>query len=178
MRRGGAGGGVLPKEGGGSTGSTPPALTWFSGVKAAGGGGTCNLPEGARRRHRVAAPAVHVVEHVEGSGGEAELGRFVFLAGGEMEVVAPAQVEVYICRAGLSVAAHAVRPGVEESVAVSVGAGDDCPRCPGVGEDAGREVEQTVGVEHGVHAQAVAAVPVCVGPLVVGLELILRKPPQ
>ena len=91
--------------------------------------------------------------------------------------MAPAQVQIHIGRAGLGVARHAVGTGVEEVVAIGIGAGQHRSRAlPVLAKMPAERLKTLSRMEHGVHAQAVAAVEAGVGPLVVGSVLVLREP--
>src|SRR5206468_10450201 len=96
-----------------------------------------------------------VIEKIECSGGEAESRRFFIMVGGDGEVVSPAEVHIDVGGHGLRVARDAIGAGVEQAVAVSVRAGSEGVGADGVGEHAGSNVVNALGVHHRVHADTV-----------------------
>ena len=99
-----------------------------------GGATEVTCPKSERGFNSVDSLPVHVIQHVECAGGEAEVRGLVSLIGSDGEIVAPSQIEVDIAWAGFGVASHAIGPRVEEAVAVRISAGNLGPGRAGVCE--------------------------------------------
>ena len=96
-----------------------------------------------------------MVEYVECACRKAEARGFLRFIRRDSEVVTPAQIEVYIRRIGLGVARNAVGPGIKQVVAVAIGSGENAPGAAIVGENAGRKIQYSVGIKHGIHAETI-----------------------
>ena len=81
-----------------------------------------------------------MVQQVECSCRQTHARCILVLVGGNREVVSPTQIQIHIRWSVLGIATDAVRPRVEERIAVEIGAGRDGPWATGIGEDAGRNV--------------------------------------